>query len=120
MLVLMCTASAIAQSPHANKVHEQVNRLGPLAAITINLLDGHEYYGTVGRTGAADFTINEVDRQREVAVRYQDVRKIRSGYGNTRNIQGRRIHPHTRLIVTLAVVGGLLALVFIAVASDHS
>ena len=83
--------------------------------------DGHEYYGSVGRIDAADFTVNEVDQAaRTDAPLSGYVSKVRSGYGNTRNVYGQRIHPRTKLIVTLAVVGGLLALVLIAVASDHS
>jgi len=83
-------------------------------------LGGAEYYGSVGRIGADDFTINEVDQRREITLRYNEVTNVRADYGTTRNIYGRRIHPHTKLIVTLAVVGGLIALVFVAVAADKS
>jgi hypothetical protein len=42
------------------------------------------------------------------------------GYGSSRNIYAKRIHTRNKLIIALAVVAGLLALVFIAVASDRS
>ena len=119
-IVIFCAASAAAQSPQANRIHQQVDRIGALGTITVNLRDGHEYYGTVSRIDAAEFTVNEVDLGREITLRYQEVSRVRSGYGETRNIYGRRIHPRTKLIVTLAVVGGLLAVVFIALATDHS
>jgi hypothetical protein len=55
-----------------------------------------------------------------VTLRYGDVKKVRSGYGTGRAINGKRIHPRKRLIVMLAVAGGLLTLVFVAVAADKS
>ena len=74
-----------------------------------------------GQTPQADkIRRNEIDQRREIAIRYVEVKNVRDGYGTTRNIRGQRIHPRTKLIVTLAVVGGLLTLVFIAVASDKS
>ena len=53
-------------------------------------------------------------------LRYKEVKKVRSGYGNGRAINGKRIHPRKRLWVMAAVVGGLLTLVFVEVASDKS
>jgi hypothetical protein len=104
----------------ADKIHRQVDRIGVLGNVTVSMVGGAEYYGAVNRIGADDFSINEVDQRREITLRYSDVKRVRAGYGTTRNIRGQRIHPHTRLIVGLAVVGGLLALVFIAVAADKS
>jgi hypothetical protein len=119
-IACLCTAPAFGQSPQADRIHQQVDRIGSLGTITVKMRDGQEYYGTVAKIDATEFTVNEVDVHREITLRYPDVDKVRSGYGNTRGIAGRRIHPRTRLIVALAVVGGLLALVFIAVAADHS
>jgi hypothetical protein len=91
-----------------------------LGNTTVSAVGGEEYYGSVNRIGADDFSINDVDRRREITLRYSEVKRARAGYGTTRNIYGRRIHPRTKLIVTLAVVGGLLALVIALVASDKS
>jgi hypothetical protein len=104
----------------ADKIHQQVDKIGVLGNITVSMVGGVEYYGSVNRIGADDFSVNEVDQRREITLRYSEVKRVRAGYGTTRNIRGQRIHPRTKLIVTLAVVGGLLALVFIAVASDKS
>jgi len=82
--------------------------------------DGHEYYGWITQVAGEDFSIIEVDLKREISLRYQDVKKVREGYGTGRNLYGRRIHPRTQLIVTLAVVGGLFAFEFAVVASDKS
>ena len=74
----------------------------------------------MSRIGSDDFSINEVDQRLEITVRYGEVKRVCAGYGSSRNIRGQRIHPRTRWIVMLAVVGGLLTLVFVAVASDKS
>ena len=104
----------------ADKIHSQVDKIGVLGNITVSAAGGAEYYGSVSRIGTDDFSINEVDQRREITLRYSEVKRVRAGYGTTRNIRGQRIHPRTKLIVTLAVIGGLLALVFVAVAADKS
>ena len=104
----------------ADKIHSQVDKIGVLGNVTVTTATGVEYYGSVNRIGADDFSINEVDQRREITLRYGEVKRVRAGYGNTRNIRGQRIHPRTRLIVTLAVVGGLLLLAIVAVATDKS
>ena len=120
LALLLLAGAAGGQTPQADKVRQQVGKIGVLGNVTVSLAGGPEYHGSISRIGAGDFSINEVDQRREIAVRYAEVKKVREGYGTTRNIRGQRIHPRTKLIVTLAVVGGLLALVFIAVASDKS
>jgi hypothetical protein len=117
--VLFASAAA-GQSPQADKIRERVGKIGVLGNATISLGGGTEYYGSISRIGADDFSLNEVDQKREIALRYADVKRVREGYGTTRNLYGRRIHPRTKWIVALAVIGGLLAFVFIAVASDKS
>jgi hypothetical protein len=109
-----------AQTPQVEKIRQQVGRIGNLNNVTVAMRDGHEYYGLITQVRQEDFLLNEVDLNREITVRFQDVKKVREGYGTRRNLYGRRIHPRTHLIVTLAVVGGLLALVFVAVATDKS
>ena len=114
------TGAAPGQTPQTDKIRQQVGKIGVLGNLTVSMIGGTDYYGSVSRIDTDDFSINEVDQRREVTVRYSEVKKVRVDYGTTRNIRGQRIHPHTKLIVALAVVGGLLALVFIAVASDKS
>lgn len=120
LALVLVTGTAPGQTTRGDKIRQQVGKIGVLGNITVSMIGGADYYGSVSRIGATDFAINEVDQRREVTLRYSEVKKVRADYGTTRNIRGQRIHPHTKLIVTLAVVGGLLALVFIAVASDKS
>lgn len=119
-IFLLAAGSLLGQPSQSDKVRAQVQKIGVLSNITVVTRDGRELYGSVRTIDTQEFTLNEVDQNREIAVRYDDVKNVRAGYGTSRAINGRRIHPHTKLIVSLAVIGGLVALVFIAVASDHS
>jgi hypothetical protein len=47
-----------------------------------------------------------VDLNREIT-RYDEVQRVRGGYGPSRNIYAKRIHTRNKLIIALAVVGGL-------------
>ncbi len=120
LTLILLRGAATGQTLQADKIRQQVGKIGVLGNITVSMANGSEYYGSVSRIGADDFAVKEVDQRREITLRYSEVKKVRANYGTTRNIRGQRIHPRTRLIVTLAVVGGLLALVFIAVAADKS
>jgi hypothetical protein len=119
VLVLGCGGVLAQNSPEA-KARENVSKIGLHGDITVYMPDGQEYYGAVSRIGTDDFSVDEVDQRREVTLKYSDVKKVRSGYGSGRAINGRRIHPTKRLWVMVAVVGGLLTLVLVAVASDKS
>jgi hypothetical protein len=121
ILVLLSAWSTVAaQNSPAEKARREVGRIGLQGNITVYMPNGQEYYGSVSRIGADDFSVDEVDQRREVSLRYDAVKKIRRGYGTGRAINGKRIHPRKRLLVMLAVVGGLLTLVFVAVAADMS
>jgi hypothetical protein len=119
ILLLACGSLAGQISP-AEKARQDVGKIGLQGNITVYMPNGQEYYGSVSRIGADDFSVDEVDQHREIALRYGEVKKVRSGYGTGRAINGKRIHPRKRLWVMVAVVGGLLTLVFVAVASDKS
>ena len=118
-LLLACGGLLARTSPEA-KVRNDIDKIGLQGNITVYMPTGQEYYGSVSRIGASDFSVDEVDQRREVTLRYGEVKNVRSGYGNGRAINGKRIHPRKRLWVMVAVVGGLLTVVFVAVASDKS
>ena len=117
---LLACGAVVAQLAPADKVRQDVGKIRLQGNITVYMPSGQEYYGSVSRIGADDFSVDDVDQRREITLRYVEVKKVRSGYGTGRAINGKRIHPRKRLLVMLAVVGGLLTLVFVAVASDKS
>src|ERR1035437_3101491 len=106
LALLLFASSAAGQNPQTDKIRQQVGRVGVLGNVTVSLIGGPEYYGSVSRIGAEDFSINEVDQRREIAIRYADVGRVRQGYGTTRNIRGHGIRPRTELIVSLAGIAG--------------
>jgi hypothetical protein len=108
VLLLICCGGLQAQTSQGAKIRQDVGKIGLLGNITVYLPAGQEYYGSVARIGTDDFAVNDVDQRREVVLRYGEVKKVRSGYGTGRAINGKRIHPRTKLWVSLAVVGGLL------------
>ena len=118
--LLMVCGVVIAQPAQTDKIRQQISKIGIQGNITVYVSNGQEFYGSVSRIGTDDFSVDEVDQRREVRLRYDDVKKVRGGYGTGRAINGKRIHPKKRLWVMVAVVGGLLTLVFVAVASDKS
>jgi hypothetical protein len=119
VLVLLLVDGGVAQTSQGEKVHAQVGKIGALGNITVYMPSGEQYYGTIRRIEAAAFTIDEVDQRREITLRYDEVKKVRNGYGTGHAINGKRIHPHTRLIVACAVIGGLLFITMIALVSDR-
>jgi hypothetical protein len=74
-------------------------------------------YGSVVSAGEESFRLYDVDRNAEVTLPYDGVKKIKRGYGGYNSIQGRHTSRRTRTIVVLAVaaaLGGLIAAVVVA------
>jgi hypothetical protein len=118
--LLLASSAVLAQPTQSDKIKQQIGKIGVPGNITVYMPNGQEFYGSISRIGTDDFAVNEVDLRREVVLRYAEVKKVRSGYGTGRAINGKRIHPVKRRWVMIGVVGGLLTLVFVAVASDKS
>ena len=76
--------------------------------VTVILLSGKEYYGAISKIEADSFEIAEIDLKRRMTFDYQDVKKVRKGYGGKNYFTGKRANPRTNLIAAAAVVGFLL------------
>jgi hypothetical protein len=111
---------AVCQTPQTNPapssqiqtVKDQVQKLGVAQKVTVILQTGKEYYGAITRIEPNSFEIAEVDLKQQLTFDYKDVQKARKGYGGKNYIAGKRVNPRTSLIVGIAVVGGLLGIVF--------
>jgi hypothetical protein len=86
------------------KVKDQVHKVGILENVTVILLTGKEYYGSISKIEPDSFEIAEVDLKQKMAFDYKDVKKVRKGYGG-RGFGGKRINPRHNLIAGIAVVG---------------
>ena len=69
LAVVLVTGTASGQTPRADKIRQQVGKIGVLGNITVSVIGGTSYYGSVSRIGADDFSINEVDQRREITLR---------------------------------------------------
>lgn len=105
-------------SPAAEKVRDRIRALAPGREVTL-LMKGHpEYHGDLRDAAEASFTIYEVDEKRVVSIAYDDVKKVRMGYGR-KSITGRRVDPVRSRIAMVALLAGLVAIVVaVAVTKD--
>jgi hypothetical protein len=112
-LVLGGNAPAYCQSrqnipSQSQKVKDRVQMFGITEDVTVILLSGKEYYGAISKIEADSFEIAEVDLKRRMTFDYQDVKKVRKGYGRKNYFTGKRANPRANLIAAAAVVGFLL------------
>lgn len=123
-MVFFQLQAALAQSPpplspHAVKIKARVQALPADAKLTVNMLDDSQYCGTVQNVDAESFSMHEVDLKRTLTVRYEDVQKVRKGYGG-KGFGGRRVYPRTNMITALVFVGVLFGLVIGLLATQNA
>src|SRR5215510_1381179 len=90
-------------------VKDQVQKVGILEDVTVILLTGKEYYGSISKIEPDSFEIAEVDLKQKMAFDYKDVKKVRKGYGG-RGFGGKRVNPRHNLIAGIACVGLLFGI----------
>ncbi len=120
LIFLLMLASADAQQPAspsktATKVKAKVETLTPQAHISVIPVQGEEEFGAFSSREANGFTFYDVDRKTEVSFRYEDVRKVKDGYGGYNHLR-RRHTDRTKAFVAGAVVVGSLVALIVAVA----
>jgi len=91
------------------KVKDQVQKVGILEDVTVILLTGKEYYGSISKIETDRFEIAEVDLKQRMEFDYKDVKKVRKGYGG-RGFGGKRVNPRHNLIAGISVVGLLFGI----------
>lgn len=93
-------------SAQRDKIESKIRRIGVRADVTVKLLNGKTYHGFINRIEDQEFEMSEVDLKTTILVRYDEVRKVESGYGqkgplgNRVGKKGRRIG----LIIGLAAI----------------
>jgi hypothetical protein len=117
LLAAVLVHPARTQSPADVRAKVQALAIG--GRLTVNLRNGTQYCGNLHSIEDQTFSLREVDLKTVVTVRYEEVERVRKGYGRP-GFGGRRVHPRTNLIATLAILGGLFAVVFALVLSDKS
>jgi hypothetical protein len=99
------------KSSEAEKIRQKVEEYGIGHRVTVVLRNGNEYYGALGEAGPDTFEISEVDLNQKITVSYNDVKKVRSGFGNPNKYNGKRWHPGWHIGALVAVIGVTVLLV---------
>jgi hypothetical protein len=77
------------------------------------------YHGDLREAGDYSFSFYEVDEKRTRMVGYEDVKKVRRGYGGYNSVSGRHVDPLHSRVAVIALLGTLVAIV-VAVALAKS
>jgi hypothetical protein len=123
-LLLLAVATAIAQqspslSKKAEAVKHRIEDLAPHAPISVVPIHGDEAYGELLSHDPVSFTFRDIDLKADVTLKYEDVRKVKSGYGGYNSARGRHTDRQRALIVTAVVLVALGALIGAAVAASN-
>ena len=65
----------------------------------------NERYGSIERIDEDSFQLAEVDLKQVFTVSYNEVKRVREGYGNPNQFTGRRWNPIWAKISLVAVIG---------------
>ena len=98
-------------NPRAEKIAIQVIKFGVDQDVTVST-GKKEYHGAISKIEDESFQLAEVDLNQVLTISYDEVKKIRKGYGE-KNMIGKRVNPRTGTIIGIAVIAGIIALAFI-------
>ena len=115
----LAQTSAPAPRSRTAEIRARVQALPIGGEVTVNMADGAQYCGNVQGIAPDTFSVREVDLHAVVTLRYDEVQRVRKGYGRP-GFGGRRVYPRTNRIAGLAIAAGLIILVIAAVLSDKS
>jgi hypothetical protein len=128
-LCLALTVSATAQqaplapvslSKRAEKVKTAIGKLHPGDKLSVIPANGAEEYGALLSSTDSAFTFHDVDTDADVAFRFEDVRKVRDGYGGYNNFAHKHVDRTRSRIAVACVLGGLAVVLGVALALDKS
>jgi len=116
ILITGTTVTSVAQqapatSKTAAAVKHKVEGLSPQAHITVIRTGAPEEFGDFVSHDQDGFTFYDVDQKQSVTLRYDEVKKVKDGYGGYNSIRGRHTDRSKGLIVALVLAGVLGALI---------
>ncbi len=121
LIFLLTLGSADAQQPGspsktAIRIRAKVETLSLQDHISVIPVQGEEEFGVFVSRDVDGFTFYDVDRKTDVSFRYEDVRKVKDGYGGYNHLRRRHTDRTKALVAGGVVVGALVALI-VAVAA---
>lgn len=116
-LVLSLPLSVLSQAPptssHIAKTKAKIEKIGIRGDLTVSLQNGRTNHGFVNRIDDESFEMTEIDLKTNLTIRYDEVKKVESGYGQKGPL-GNRVGKKGRNIGRIILIG-LAAFVTIAV-----
>ena len=103
-------------SARAAAIKAIVDKLTTQTKITVTPLNGHEQFGKYLSSDQETFTFYDVDQKLDTTLRYEDVKKIKTGYGGY-NYVTKRHTTHTHGIIAGVIVAGVLIALIVAAAN---
>jgi hypothetical protein len=88
----------------ADLIKGKLRGLGIASRVTIMLNNGNERYGSIERIDEDTFQLAEVDLMQTFTISYDDVKKIREGYGRPNQFTGKRWNPIWAKLSLVAVI----------------
>ena len=120
--LFLCASVAQGQvplSPSAVKIRTAIRSLPPGQEVTVLMKGRPSYHGDLREAGDSSFSLYEVDEKRALTIGYEDVKKVRRGYGGYNSVRSRHVDPLHSRIAVIAVLGALVAIVVaVALAKD--
>jgi hypothetical protein len=103
----------------AQKMKEEVVKIGQGNDITIVRRDGQEFYGTISKIEDDFVSISEVDLKAKIEIDYQQIKKVSKGYGHKKAWNGKRIPPRKYAIgLIIGAAAILIPIILVASAKD--
>ena len=108
-----------ADDKRLEKIRRTVRKIGVGGKITLFLANGDELHGAVSRISDNDIDLAETDLRQLITIRYDNIKKVRSGYDHFSPLTGRRTSsPRGVKVALFAGLIGLFALPIIALTRD--
>ena len=102
----------------AARVREKIEGLGVGHRLTVKLKNGDYYHGTISKIDSASFEMAEVDLAQVVKFQFAEIKSLYGSYGE-KNVFGKRPNPKRSSIIALAVVGGVLLVPLLILATSR-
>jgi hypothetical protein len=107
--------TSIALSNRAESVKRKIAQLASGDKISVVRLHAEEEYGTFQSSDANEFTFYDIDRKSTVTLTFEEVKKVKDGYGGYNSLN-RRHTDRTKALVAGLILAGALAGLLVAVA----
>ena len=118
-VITMCPL--FAQSPVPSKQGAAAKRfvesLPAQSQISVIPRTGEEEFGTLISHSDKSFTFHDVDRNVDMTMMWEAVKKVKRGYGGYNHAVGRHVDHRKALVVTVVVLGVLAATIGAAAAA---